>query len=148
MIFSVPVSIKEIVSMGRDFPWNRPSVCPRCGGSRVWGHGFVGAFFDGFSSEVMLKRYRCPDCHCVLRLKPAGYFKRFQAPVEEIRSSIAYRLQYGRWPNGSSRARQSHWLRALYRKIVAYLGKGFKMRLLEGFDYLTQMDEVPVSRRI
>ena len=148
MIFSVPVSIKEIVSRGTDFPWNRPSECPRCGGSRVWGHGFVGAFFDGFSCQILLRRYRCPDCHCVLRLRPSGYFKRFQAPVEHIRSSIAYRLQYGRWPEGSSRARQSLWLRALYRKIVAHLGQGFKMRLMEGFDYLTQMDEVPVSRRI
>ena len=102
MIFSVPVSIKEIVSRGRDFPWTRPS----------------------------------------------GYFERFQAPVEQIRSSIAYRLQYGRWPKGSTRARQSHWLRALYRKTTAYFGQGFKARLLEGFDYLVRINEIAVSRRI
>ena len=35
MIFSVFVSIKDIVSNWRDFPWPRPDVCPRCDG-----HGY------------------------------------------------------------------------------------------------------------
>ena len=72
MIVSVLVSIKEIVAKGRIFPWPRPVVCPRCEGNRVWGHGFVSAFFDGFVDGVLLRRYRCPDCHCVLRLRRAA----------------------------------------------------------------------------
>ena len=131
MIFSVFVSIKEIVSRGRDFPWPRPDACPRCNGHRIWGHGFVTTFFDGFSCQVLLRRYRCPDCHCVLRLRPSGYFKRFQATIETIRSSIAFRLQNGRWPQGLLRARQGHWLRSLRRKTLAYFGQGWKGRLLE-----------------
>ena len=113
MIIFVSVCIKEIVAKGRDFPWPRPDECPRCNGRRIWGHGFVPAFFDGYSCQVFLRRYRCPDCHCVLRLRPLGYFKRFQAPIEKIRSSIAFRLQNRRWPPSLSRARQGHWLRSL-----------------------------------
>lgn len=148
MIFSVVVSIKEIISKGRDFSWPRPDVCPRCYGRRIWGHGFVGAFFDGFACQVLLRRYRCPDCRCVLRSRPSGYFSRFQAPVERIRSSIVYRLQNGRWPPESSRSRQGHWLRSVYRKTMAYFGQGWKDRLVEGFDHLVRMNEIPVSRRI
>ncbi len=148
MICSVLVSIKEIVAKGRDFPWPRPEVCPRCEGHRVWGHGFVAAFFDGCHDEVLLRRYRCPDCRCVLRLRPSGYFKRFQAATQKIRDCIDYRLGNGRWPQGISHTRQGHWLRSLYRKTLAYFGQGWKSRLLEGFDYLIRMDEIPVSRRI
>jgi ferrous iron transport protein B len=54
MIVSVIVSIKEIVAKGRDFPWPRPDVCPRCHGHRVWGHGFVAAFFDGFAAKEVV----------------------------------------------------------------------------------------------
>lgn len=148
MIVSVIVSIKEIVAKGRDFPWPRPEVCPRCHGHRVWGHGFVAAFFDGFADEALLRRYRCPDCRCVLRLRPSGFFKRFQASIETIRDCIVYRLANSRWPKAISHTRQGHWLRSLYRKTLAYFGQGWKDRLLEGFDYLVRMDEIPVSRRI
>ena len=54
MIVFVLVSIKEIVAKGRDFAWPRPEKCPRCEGRRIWCHGFVTAFFDGFSEQVVL----------------------------------------------------------------------------------------------
>ena len=128
-------------------PWLRPAVCPRCEDNRVWGHGFVAAFFDGFD-EVLLRRYRCPDCRCVLRLRPSGYFKGFQAAIQTIRDCINYRLGNNRWPKVISHTRQGHWLRALYRKTLAYCGQGWRDHLLEGFDYLIRMDQIPVSRRI
>ena len=108
----------------------------------------MAAFFDGFDDEVLLRRYRCPDCRCVLRLRPSGYFKRFQASIVAIRSSIAFRLENGRWPPGSSRTRQGHWFKSLYKKAFAYCGQGVMDRLMEGFDYLIRMGEIPVSRRI
>jgi len=148
MIVSVDVSIKEIVLKGRDFPWSRPVACPRCEGNRIWGHGFVPALFDGSVGEVLLRRYRCPDCHCVLRLRPSGYFKRFQAAIETIRDRLNYRLVNNRWPEGISHTRQGHWLRSLYKKTVAVLGQGWKGCLLKGFDHLMRMGEIPVSRRI
>ena len=148
MIVSVLVSIKEIVERGRDFDWPRPEVCPRCAGRRVWCHGFVSAFFDDSAHEVFLRRYRCPECKCVMRARPSGYFERVQASVETVRSSIAFRLEHGRWPAGASRSRQGHWLRSLSRRVCARFGQGWSKRLLEGFDQLMLKGETPVSRRI
>ncbi len=148
MIVFFCVSIKEIVEKGRDFPWPRPESCPRCEGHRVWCHGFVTAFFDGFVGEVFLRRYRCPECRCVMRVRPSGYGERLQASIEKIRSSIAFRLENGRWPPGSSRSRQGHWLRSLSRNVRAYFGQGWSSRLLEGFDELMHRGEKPVCRRI
>jgi hypothetical protein len=111
----------------------------------VWGHGFVLAYFDGVATGIYLRRYRCPECCCVIRLRPRGYFSRFQASIETIRSSLCRRLAYGRYPPGLSRSRQRHWLKALVKNTVAYLGHGFKNRLLAAFDRLMSMGKVPVS---
>ena len=146
MILSLCVSIKEIVERGRDFPWPRPECCPRCRSDRVWGHGFAGSLFDGFLGQVLLKRWRCPDCRCVMKARPHGYFDRFQAPIATIRSSIACRLKTGRWPPGSSRSRQGHWLRSLHRKIQAHLGIQWIDRLVAGFDLLIEKGIIPVRR--
>ena len=148
MILSFCVSIKEIVEQGRTFAWPRPRVCPRCHGDRVWGHGFVGGFFDGFVEQVLLRRWRCPDCRCVMKARPEGYFDRFQAPMRSIRSSIACRLKTGRWPPGSSRSRHGHWLRSLRRMIQARLGVQWMDRAVEGFDHLIEAGFIPVSRSI
>jgi len=148
MIVFLCVSIKEIVERGRDFPWPRPAVCPRCGGRRIWGHGFVSAFFDGYAEPVCLRRYRCPECRCVIRVRPTGYFGRIQASIEAIRSSIGFRLEHGRWPAGSSRSRQGHWLRSLTKRVCARFGQRGSSRLVEGFDELRLKGENPVSRRI
>jgi hypothetical protein len=148
MIRFVAVKLKEIFEKGRDYPWPRPERCPRCKDHKLWGHGFVENYFDGFSDGLLLRRYRCPLCGCIVKLKPKGYFSRFQASIETIRSSISYRLKKGRWPPGLSRPRQGHWLRSLRRKILAYLGQGWKGRVLEGFDHLLSRGINPVSRSI
>ena len=148
MILSLCVSIKKIVECGRDFAWPKPESCPQCHGDRVWGHGFVGTLFDGFLEQVLMKRWRCPDCRCVMKARPDGYFNRFQAPVGKIRSSIAYRLRTGRWPPGSSRSRQGHWLRALRRNVKARLKDQWTGGLMAGFAELMDRGIIPVSRSI
>ena len=148
MILSVSDSIKKIVEWGRDFPWSRPDTCPRCRGNRVWGHGFTGAFFDGCIEQVVLRRWRCPDCRCVMRARPDGYFDRFQAPIEKIRSSIAFRFATGRWPPGTSRSRQGHWLRSLSRNVKAHLKDQWVTGLIAGFDRLIEKKIIPVCRSI
>lgn len=148
MILPLCVSIKMIVELGRDFPWPRPEFCPRCKSNRVWGHGFVGAFFDGFVQQVLLRRWRCPECGCVVKQRPDGYFDRFQTPIASIRSGIVHRLNTGRWPPGSSRSRQGHWLRSLYRKIQAHLKDRWIDGAVAGFDRLMAKEIVPVCRSI
>jgi putative transposase len=61
MIISVCVNLNEIFSQGRKFKWVKPCNCPRCGSVRLWGHGFVLAYFDGFTHGLLLRRFRCPE---------------------------------------------------------------------------------------
>ena len=148
LIISVAVKIKELLKKKRDYPWPRPEVCVRCGASKVWGHGFVTAWFDGFNEALDLRRLRCPACGCVIRMKPCGYFKNFQASIETIRSRISHRLKTGRWPPGLSHTRQGHWLRALIKNVHSFLGNQWKGRLIEAFDRLLEKGMIPVTRSI
>ena len=148
MIIFVCVRLKEIFNKGKEYAWPRPDRCPRCQVSKLWGHGFVLAYFDDLTGGVYLRRYRCPECGCVVRLRPNGYFPRIQASVESIRASICQRVRKGRWPTGSSRSRQRHWLRALIQNAVAYFGNAWKERLSEAFDRLLSLGVIPVSRAI
>ena len=146
MILPVSVVLNEICRQGRHFKWPRPECCPRCGSVRVWGHGFVAAFFDGYDQCVYLRRYRCPDCRCVIRLKPQGYFNRFRARIDTIRACICHRLSEGRWIGKMSRSRQRHWLCALRKKAMGFFG--FGCSLIEAFDRLMTMGHIPVSRTL
>lgn len=148
MILPVSVRLKEIVDMGKGFPWPRPQQCPRCGSHRLWGHGFVEALFDGFPFPVWLKRYRCPDCRCLVRLRPSGYFRRFQASNAVIRTCIACMLCTGRWPANVSRSRQDYWFRNLCRRVCTYCVHLWPDRLLEGFDQLCETDDAPPVSRL
>jgi hypothetical protein len=109
----------------------------------------VAAFFDGFAQAVFLRRYRCPDCHLILRLKPKGYWPRFQASIPTILESLTYRLTYYRWPPLLSRQRQGHWLRSLIRKVRFHLEVAWEGDLMEGLRILWEdRGIVPVSRAI
>jgi hypothetical protein len=104
--------------------------------------------FGGFSQPFYLRRYRCPACGCVIKLKPAGYLKRFQASVDTIRASIGCRLGKGCWLPGVSRGRQNHWFKALLRKVRACLGDRWNRCVLEAFDLLIVRGQNPVSRSL
>ena len=52
MINYVSAKLKEIFKMGRDYPWIKPKVCLRCKDSKLWGHGYVESYFDGFNDAV------------------------------------------------------------------------------------------------
>ena len=56
MIVAVCVSLNEILEQEKDFLWPRPDHCPKCGGGRLWFHGFVLALFDGLMMGVWLRR--------------------------------------------------------------------------------------------
>ncbi|MEE8400412.1 MAG: hypothetical protein V3S89_15480 [Desulfobacterales bacterium] len=148
MVISFSVGLKKLFELGRDYPWPRPDRCPRCSSYRLWGHGFVSAYFDGYDQPFALKRYRCPDCRCVIRMRPAGYFKRFQASIASIRSSIVSKAGRNQWIGGIGRERQHHWFRSLCRKIKAYLTDAWSKGVVAGFDRLWKMGQIPVSRAI
>ena len=148
MIHFVDVVLKVIFIQGRDFFWQRPSECPRCTNWKVWGHGYVQAIFEGFNAPLWLKRYRCPECGCIIQMRPSSYFSRFQSSREVIRSALAWRITHGKWPPDQFSGRMRHWLRNLRRQIRAYLTEKWKSGLMKGFDRLVAMGRIPVSRSI
>jgi hypothetical protein len=113
---------------------------------RLWGHGFVLAYFDQVTHGLYLRRYRCPDCHCIIRMKVKGYFTRFHATIRTIRCCLEHRLSCGRWLTMLSTSRQRHWLAALKRKTMAMFGA--TMDLMSAFERLITKGVIPVSRAI
>ena len=113
------------------------------------GDGFVEAYFDEVGGvAVMLRRYRCPECGVVIRLRPRGYFRRIQAKVAAVRRCVVHRIGTGRWPPGSNSERQRHWLRGLRRQVRAHLGIAYEGRWVEGFDALVGRGICAVSRAV
>ena len=148
LILQIPVSIKDLFRLGRMYPWPSPKRCPRCGHLRLWGNGYVSAYFDGFFEPFWLRRYRCPLCRIIVRLRPTGYLPRFQASLETIRQCLAYRFYHHLWPPGSNRQRQGHWLRSFLRKARVYLGLGGFHTFSGVFERLLGLGLNPVSRSI
>lgn len=148
MIQFVNVLLKAIFVQGREFPWERPSQCPRCGHLMVWGHGYVQVLFDGFDDPLWLKRYRCPNCSCIIQMRPVSHFSRFQSSKATIRHALKYRITNMRWPPGSPTARMRHWLSNLNRQAKAHLTETWKAGLIAAYDELIQMGRIPVSRLI
>jgi hypothetical protein len=75
VIFSA-VKLKDLFRKEREYPWQKPESCLCCRSNRLWGHGFAEAIFDGYNKPLLLKLYRCPECGCVIRLRPEGYYKK------------------------------------------------------------------------
>jgi len=148
MIIFYSIDLNKLAQKGRAYPWAKPACCIHCGSCRLWGHGFVLAFFDGFLQALFLKRYRCPDCKTVFRIRPKGYFSRFQASIGTIRSSIESKSVNNKWLRRVSRIRQCHWYRALSRHIKAYFGDTWKQSKVNAFDTLILNGIVPVTRSI
>ncbi len=148
MIIFVKVKLKKLFKKKRNYPWPRPESCPRCSNYKVWGHGYAQAIFDGYEEPLMLKLYRCSVCGCVIRLRPSGYFKRFQAKITTIRSCISHKEKLSKWLSGIPPTRQRHWLRALQRRIKAYLSDIWNQGLLKAFDHFMTLGHVPVTRNI
>ncbi len=145
MLHFVDVILKDVFDQGRNFQWPRPSHCPRCHHYTVWGHGFVERFFDHFLSSLLVKRFRCNQCGCIICCRPATHFNRIQTSCRDIKARLTHRIMCGRWPPGIQTSRQRHWLANLKRKILAHFGVTAIKDLLSGYDNLLCRGHVPVS---
>ena len=85
---------------------------------RLWGHGYVCRYFDGFLGALWLKRYRCPDCGAVHTLRPHLYDRRFQVIWFTIFLSLLKKITVGRWLSGWSRQRQQYWWRGFKKARI------------------------------
>ncbi len=144
------VCFKEIIRLGRGYRFPRPPNCLRdgCKSRRLWGHGYVESYFDGYDVPICLRRYRCDDCGCVYTIRPFGYWPRHHVPVRIIFQRLCHRITQGVWDrsNGLTRQRQGHWLRALKKNVKTYLGINFSGAVTEGFYELTHSCRIPILR--
>jgi len=144
------INVKEVFRLGRKYPFPRPQSCLRreCRSTRIWGHGFVLRYFDECPGYVELRRWRCADCGCVYLIRPFGYWPRHHVPIRTVLKSLCHRLLCGFWDKtlGLSRQRQRHWLMALRKNILTYLGLDFAAEVMLGFHMLVPVLMVPVIR--
>jgi hypothetical protein len=143
LVLSVEVDVNEIARLGKDFPWVKPSGCPRCG-QPLWWHGFVPAYFSCLAEPVFLRRLRCSCCLAVHRLKPTGFWRRFRSTILEITQSLSHRSDSGHWHRDFPRSRQRQWWRRLQRMAGAVLGL-FCGSGLAAFTILIRRGFIPVS---
>jgi len=116
VVIAVTLRLEDLFRQGKDFKWERPCACPKCQG-KLWGHGFTSRYFQGFSSVLWIKRFRCPGCGTVLAFRPQGFWPRIQYSIEVIFQALQLRLTAHRWPRGMSRQRAGHWLSGFHLKL-------------------------------
>lgn len=82
----------------------------------------------------------------MIKLRPEGHFKRFQASIDTIRCSIDSISTTGKIIKDITRQRQRHWYVALKRKAAAAFG--INADLKQAFEKLIAGGIIPVSRII
>lgn len=126
MILYIDADVNEIFRMGKEYPWKKPEYCTRkgCNSFRLWGHGYVGRYFDRVPGLVLIKRYRCPECGTVYTFRPLAYWERFRATKLTVLLCLVARIREERWRRGISPKRQACWYRGLRWQSIRHLDSG------------------------
>lgn len=130
MILYSKVSVKKIFEEGKGCAWRRPERCPKCGSGRLWGHGYVERYFEGFEEALWMKRWRCRDCGGVHTMRPEGFWRRFRHSVARIVKSLKEKILAGRWLEDLSRQGQQYWWHG-FRKQCGREGKSIQRKGLK-----------------
>lgn len=118
LILYFSIDVKKLFELGKNYPWIKPSRCPACSGSRLWGHGFKPRYFEECSSALWVKCYRCPDCATVHCTRPNSYTSRFRYRIVEILRSLTEKVSgCGKWMASVARQNQQYWLKAAKRRL-------------------------------
>jgi hypothetical protein len=113
VVLQVAVNVKRLFALGKDYPWPRPKRCLSCHSSRIWGHGYVQRYFEGYTQPLWVKRLRCPDCHTVYTLRPDLFYRGFRYSLRTILSSLMKRVTGHGWLLWIPRQNQQYWYRGL-----------------------------------
>jgi hypothetical protein len=111
LVVYLSVDCNDVSTRGKAFRWPRPELCPSCEASRLWGHGYVRRFFDGFDEALWMKRWRCPECGAVHTARPDRFWRGFWAQHSTIIASLFERECERRWLPRPCRQRQQYWWR-------------------------------------
>jgi hypothetical protein len=118
VVLHVAVDVKRLSELGKKYPWPRPTRCLTCKSPRIWGHGFVQRYFEGYVHPLWVRRLRCPDCRTVYTLRPDLFYRGFQYSLMTILSSLLSRITDYRWLPGVPRQNQQYWYRGLKLQIM------------------------------
>jgi len=113
LILHFPVSVKEIFLLGKKYPWPMLERCPACSGARLWSHGFVARYFEGFMEALWMKRFRCPDCSAVHTCRPCGFLQGIRFSAEVVSECLRRKIAECRWFSCVVRQNQQYWYRCL-----------------------------------
>jgi len=117
VVLHVTVDVKRLSELGKKYPWPRPKCCLSCKSPRVWGHGYVRRYFEGFIHPLWVKRLRCRDCRTVYTLRPDFFYRGFQYSLMTILSSLLSKISDHRWLSCIPRQNQQYWYRGLRLQI-------------------------------
>jgi hypothetical protein len=87
--------------------------CLSCQSPRIWGHGYVRRYFEGFLGPLWIRRLRCPDCGTVYTLRPDLFYRGFRYSLLTILSSLMTRITDHRWLSFLPRQNQQYWYKGL-----------------------------------
>lgn len=148
MIIRQKIDLTRLSKLGKNHRYQRPKQCFRCSSIRIWGHGYVARYFDGYNNRLYLKRWICADCGCVFSIRPCNYYPRHHSSIKRIADCIKYRLKNGVWIRGPdlSRQKQGHWLRSLKNNILLFHGFNRFENILDGFKQLIFAGQCPILR--
>lgn len=113
LILHCSVIVKEIFTLGKAYSWPRPERCPSCMGKRLWGHGFVTRYLEGFVEALLVKRFRCPDCSAVHTCRPRDFPRGLRFSSEVVFQCLCSKIEEDRWPSSVVRQNQQYWYRCL-----------------------------------
>ena len=129
MILSIKITIEELSKIGKEHKWPK-NFCEGCN-RNMWGHGYVSRYFATVVRSVYLKRYRCPGCGVVVVVRPEGYWSKIRNPIVTIYQTLRSKLNFGKWPEFTSRQRGGHWL----NRFVSFARMELQSNLTEFLDY-------------
>lgn len=146
LILHFAVDVKRLVEEGKDYPWPRPHRCPRCQGSRLWGHGYVFRYFEGISEGLWMKRFRCPDCKAVHTCRIQEFYRGFHYSRLSILLSLLSKIIHGRWLRCLSRQVQQYWYRGL--RFQASRRRNCRVPDISSLRWLLRQGIIPATHRI
>jgi hypothetical protein len=117
LLIHISVNLNEIFRLGKKYLWTTPDRCPSCNGLRLWSHGYVQRYFDGYENALWIKRYRCPDCNSVHTLRPASHTGFIQASGFSVFFSLLIKITFNRWLPALCASRQRYWFRCFKQQI-------------------------------
>jgi hypothetical protein len=150
LILYLSVNLTEIQRDEKGYCWPRPRQCLRCKGNRIWGHGYVGRFFDGVADALWMKRWRCPDCRTVYTMRPSTHWRGFWADRETILSSLRAKEYESRWLEHLCRERQQYWwqgftIQRRFEGPAMSLASLFNHHIIAATHSLTHREIQPIS---